>query len=229
MPQSRFPIAVRAIAFDLDGTLLDTAPDIAAAANAMLADLGRAPVAEDRLRDFIGKGIPNLVRRTLTEAFGAEPDDDLLARGRALFFPHYDRTNGDRSRPYPGVLDGLDALQAAGFPLAVITNKAGRFTFPLLERLRLDAYFGVTLAGDSLERKKPDPLQLLHTASAFGAAPSALLMVGDSLNDVLAAQAAGSPVLCVDYGYTEGLDITTFGSDAIVSSLADVPAMVTRG
>jgi phosphoglycolate phosphatase len=227
MSKTLFPIPVRAIAFDLDGTLLDTAPDIATAANAMLAELGRAPLAEGRLRDFIGKGIPNLVRRTLTESFGSEPDDDFFERARDLFAPHYDRCNGDRTRPYAGVIEALDRWSADGVALACITNKASRFTFPLLERLRMDRYFAVTLAGDSLPRKKPDPLQLTHTAATLTIPPHELLMVGDSLNDVAAAHAAGCMAICVDYGYTEGLDITTFGSDAIVSSFAEIPALIT--
>lgn len=223
-----FPLPVGAVAFDLDGTLLDTAEDLATAANAMLAELGHAPLPTATVRDFVGKGLVNLVRRSLAAASGSDPDAALMERATAACRSHYrDRLCVD-TRPFPGVVEGLNALRAAGFPMAVVTNKPDEFTGPLLERTGLAAYFGLAIGGDTLARKKPDPLPLTHTARHFGVAPARLLMVGDSANDALAARAAGAPVFCVPYGYSEGADVRALDCDAIVASLCDVARLVTK-
>lgn len=226
--RQRLPLSVKAVIIDLDGTLLDTVKDLAVAANRMLADLGREALPETRIMDFIGKGVPNLVRRTLEASYGQAPDEALFERALELQGAHYDVTNGLNTRPYPGVVEGLDLLRAAGLPMACVTNKAARFTLPLLDKTGLAPYFQQVIPGDSLPRKKPDPLPLTHAAQEFGVAPADLLMIGDSLNDVLAARAAGCPVICVDYGYNEGLDIRTFDTDAIVSSLVEAQALIRK-
>ncbi len=228
MSKIQFPLAIKAIIIDLDGTLLDTAPDLALAANRMLAELGREPLPAARIADFIGKGVPHLVKRTLTESYGAEPDDALFERALESQYTHYDRTNGESAKPYPGVMEGLALFRQAGFQLACVTNKFARFTLPLLKQMKMDDYFIETISGDTLPRKKPDPLPLTHTAQKFGVAPRDLLMIGDSLNDVEAARAAGCPVFCVDYGYNEGLDVRTFDVDAIVSSLVEAYKLVKK-
>jgi phosphoglycolate phosphatase len=226
MSKIDFPLSVKAIIIDLDGTLLDTAPDLAVAANRMLAELGREPLPEARIADFIGKGVPHLVKRTLTESYGNEPDEALFERALESQYTHYDRTNGELTQPYPGVMEGLALLQQAGFKLACVTNKFARFTLPLLKQMKMDTYFSETISGDTLPRKKPDPLPLTHTAKQFGIAPAQMLMIGDSFNDVQAARAAGCPIFCVDYGYNEGLDVRTFGVDAIVSSLVEAHQLI---
>lgn len=210
---------IRALAFDLDGTLLDTLPDIADAGNAMLVELGSAPVSEAVVRSYIGDGIPRLVKRLLSGSRDGEPTQALYDRGHAAFLVHYFHGLDRRTRPFPGATEGISHLRAHGLPLACVTNKAERFARPLL-----DAHFGtdsfdLVLGGDTLPRKKPDPMPLAHCCVTFGITPDQLLVVGDSANDVAAARAAGCPVVCVPYGYTGGEDVRSLGSDAIVPDI----------
>jgi phosphoglycolate phosphatase len=221
VPARRF----RAALFDLDGTLVDTAADLAAAANRMLADLGRPALDEDGIRDYIGKGVVNLVHRCLEATGGATEDE----RRRALevFEVHYIAGIADRSRPYPGVVEGLLALERAGIALGCVTNKAGRFTEPLLERTGLRRFFGVVVSGDTVERRKPHADPMLFAAGKLGVSPGETLVVGDSLNDVLSAKAAGCPVVVVPYGYREGLSLRDLGADAVVASVEEAARSIT--
>lgn len=213
---------IRAILLDLDGTLLDTVPDLADAANAMLAELGRVPLSNDILRDFVGKGIPNLVGRCLGYAGESQADDARAAL--ALFKRHYAETNGRRTRVYPGVRAGLRAARHAGIRCACVTNKSAAFTAPLLQRMGLTPYLDLVVSGDTLAEKKPHPLPFLHACACLGVAPEAALVVGDSRNDVAAARAAGCPVVCVPYGYREGVDVRELGADAIVATVEEAVA-----
>lgn len=203
---------VRAVLIDLDGTLLDTAADLTAAANAMLAEYDAAPLSVDTVRSYIGRGIANLVQR----CFGDEPVPQDAVE---TFRHHYQRVNGQAARVYPGVVEGLAALRSAGFALACITNKAKDFVPPLLEATELAVWFDQVICGDTLARAKPDPLPLLHACHVFGIAPNEALMIGDSLNDVRAARAAGCAVFCVPYGYAEGANVRAEDCDAIVPTL----------
>ena len=221
----RFPLRVSAVTIDLDGTLADTIPDLAAGANAMLAELGRPALALERIGTFVGKGIPKLVERTLTESFG---DIALMERALPVFERHYAAANGRHSALYPGVSEGLDALREMAIPLACVTNKSGRFTAPLLEQLGLARYFGQVIAGDTLAKKKPDPAQLLHACRGFGVAPGDMLVIGDSVNDAEAARAAGCPIFCVTYGYNEGRDVRELDVDAIVESLVEAARLIQK-
>ena len=228
MRKINFPLPVKAVMIDLDGTLLDTVQDLALAVNLMLIELGCPTLQEKRIANFVGKGVFHLVRRALTDVQGREPDEALIERAMPVFMNCYERTNGEHTKPYPGVIEGLDAFRATGFTLACVTNKIARFTLPLLQQQRLEHYFREVIAGDTLPKKKPDPLPLTHTAQKFGVEPRDLLLIGDSLNDVEAARAAGCPVFCVDYGYNEGLDVRTFDVDAIVSSLVEAYKLVKK-
>ena len=217
-----FPLAVKMVMIDLDGTLIDTVPDLAAAANRMLADLGRSAWDEGHYRAWIGNGVPRFVKRALTGEMQAEPEDRLFDQALELFRRHYGAAVSDLSRPYPGVVEGLERFQAMGFALACVTNKAESFTVPLLKNLDLYKYFRLVLSGDSLPKKKPDPLPLLHACRYFGISPDHGVLVGDSANDVQAARAAGMPVICVTYGYNHGHDIRDSHPDAVVGSLIEV-------
>lgn len=219
-----FPLRVKAVMIDLDGTLLDTIPDLAVAANMMLKELGRTPLAETLIRTFVGKGIPRLVERALAGA----ADPDLFARALPVFERCYAGVNGRHTTIYPGVKEGLGRLRDQGFPLACVTNKAGSFTLPLLEHMKLAPYFAEVVAGDTLPKKKPDPLPLTHTCEKFGIAPRDMLMIGDSLNDAQAARAAGCPVFCVTYGYNEGQDVRELDIDAIVPSLLEATRLIQK-
>ena len=223
-----FPLRVKAVMIDLDGTLLDTIPDLAVAANVMLRELGRPPLDEALIRTFVGKGIPKLVERALAGALASTADPDLFARALPIYERCYAGVNGRHTTIYPGVKEGLDRLRDQGFPLACVTNKAGSFTLPLLEHMKLAPYFVEVVAGDTLPRKKPDPLPLTHTCEKFGIAPRDMLMIGDSLNDAQAARAAGCPVFCVTYGYNEGQDVRELDIDAIVTSLLDATRLIQK-
>lgn len=222
------PLRVKAIMIDLDGTLLDTIPDLAAAANGMLRELGRPALPEALIRTFVGKGIQNLVERSLSGTLEGTDDTALVARAMPIYERCYTEINGRHTTMYPGVIEGLDAMRAAGFPLACVTNKSGRYTLPLLETTKLSGYFRTVVAGDTLPKKKPDPLPLTHVCAEFGIAPSEMLMIGDSMNDAEAARAAGCPVFCVGYGYNEGRDVRELDIDAIVPTLFDAMPLIQK-
>ena len=136
--------------------------------------------------------------------------------------------NGKNTTLYPGVQEGLDALKSAGFPLVCVTNKSERFTLPLLAQMRLDGYFAIVVCGDTLPRRKPDPLPLTYACERLGVAPREMLMIGDSVNDAQAARAAGCPVFCVPYGYNEGADVRGLDVDAIVETLFDAAKLIIK-
>lgn len=212
-----------AVLFDLDGTLVDSVPDIAVAVDRMLLDLGRAPAGEARVRFWVGNGGRMLVRRALAfDAQGVADDDPLLPRAMEIFFNHYDDTNGQASRLYPGVAEALDGFAARGLAMAVITNKPHRYVAPLFEDLGILHHFPVLIGGDTLPVKKPDPAPLRHACDLLGVAPARALMVGDSRNDIEAARAAGCPVVAVDYGYNYGRPIAEDGPDRVVSDLREL-------
>jgi len=219
-PKFSFPIPIRAVLLDLDGTLLDTAGDIATAANMMRASLGFAPLEPALIKTFVGKGIANLVAKTLKDAVG-EVGPTALKVAVANFERQYDKCFSETSIAFPGVVDGLNAMRDKGFRLACVTNKAEKFTLPLLEKSGLSGYFELTLSGDSLPEKKPHPLPLQHAAKFFECNPAALLMIGDAVNDAEAARAAGCPVFIVPYGYNEGQELRGLDCDVFID---DVPA-----
>jgi phosphoglycolate phosphatase len=217
-----FPISVSAVALDLDGTLVDTLPDLHEAAIRMLSDMERPAVPEVTVKAYIGDGVDRLVKRLLTATSDGEPDVQLFERAIAKFREHYADVLTRASRPFPGVITALEKLQSRGFKLACVTNKPARFTQPLLEHLGLSKYLDLVLSGDSLPRKKPDPLPLQHAAQCFSIVPTGLLMIGDSPVDVEAARAAGCPVFCVPYGYRGTWTMQALGCDAIVATLVDL-------
>lgn len=216
----------RAVVIDLDGTLLDTAADLAAAVNRMLRDLGRDMLPEATVAAYVGKGAEVLVHRALGGGLDARVDAALHARGHDAFLRHYRDTNGRHARAYDGVREGLDAMRAKGLRLACVTNKPQAFADPLLERCGLRAAFELVLGGDALPAKKPDPMPLLHAARHLGAAPAEVVAIGDSVNDALAARAAGMTVLVVPYGYNEGRDVGSLDVDGIVGSLSEAAALI---
>jgi len=224
----KFPLAIKAIMIDLDGTLLNTAEDLALSANLMLKDLGLPEQSTATIRSYIGKGIQKLVKRTLTGQLDGEPDATLFEKALPIYEKHYANNLSVNTRPYPGVLEGIRAMQQAGFKLACITNKAEAFTLPLLRSTGLYDQFEIVLSGDSLSRKKPDPMPLTHICKHFDVQPHEALLIGDSLNDAIAARAAGCHVFCVTYGYNEGRNVYELDCDAIVESLHDASKLINR-
>jgi phosphoglycolate phosphatase len=222
-------IRYRAVILDLDGTLLDTASDLAAAANRMLSELGRPARAADEIARYIGKGIPTLVHRALAGTLDGRADRALFERALPIFERCYAEESGRRSRPYSGVNEGLARMRALGLALGCVTNKAERFTMDLLSRSGLAEYLDCVVSGDTVPRKKPDPLPMRHACERLGSRPDETLVIGDSANDVQAARAAGCAVWCVPYGYTEGAPIETLGCDVIVTDLIDAARQLESG
>ncbi len=213
------------ILIDLDGTLVDSVPDLAYSVDGMMRAIGREPWGEERVRDWVGNGVERLVRRALTGSLDGEPDEAEFKRAYPVFLKLYAEHNGERSRPYPGVLEGLTWMASANFTLGCITNKAARFTEPLLQALGLAPFFGITISGDSLPRKKPDPMPLLHACEHFSIPPQHSLMLGDSVSDVKAARAAGFDIVCVSYGYNHGNDIRDAHPDAVIDSFVELKGL----
>ncbi len=216
----------QSVTFDLDGTLLDTVPDLHAAARATLAELGLPPRSEDEIRRFVGQGVVVLVRRCLT--WTTAPDENALAGAVAVFPRNYSAVNGQKTRIFDGVLEGLDAWRATGLPLAVVTNKPAAFTEPLLERMGLSDYFDVIVSGDSTPHRKPHPAPLHHACRLMNSDPAANLHIGDSRHDIETARNAGCAVYCVPYGYNEGELVRAEDCDALVENLG-AALLVARG
>jgi len=215
-----------AVIFDLDGTLVDTAPDLTRSLNKVLADIGRPAVAEDTVRHLIGLGARKLIERGLDATGGAAGGaglDDLLAR----FLSHYRAHIADYSQPFPGAVKMLNDLRRQGMGLAICTNKSEALARRLLEALDLLDYFPTVIGGDSLARKKPDPAPLLAAITGLGASPCRAVMVGDSETDVRAARAARVPVIAVSFGYTRTAP-AALGADAVIDRLEALPKALTR-
>ncbi|MGE4125561.1 MAG: phosphoglycolate phosphatase [Pusillimonas sp.] len=217
-----------AVLMDLDGTLINSIPDLADATNAMRVELGLPQLPLDVIVTYVGKGAESLVRRALSVHVDQTPDDALLAHGLALFKQHYSMVNGAKSAVYDGVLEGLAHLRDAGIPMAVVTNKPTEFTRPLLIACGLFNFFEHLVCGDTCTEKKPHPMPLLHACNLLQADPEKVVMVGDSANDALAAQAAGITMLAVPYGYNEGQDVQNLKVDGIVDTVYAAAQWVTR-
>ncbi len=218
---------LRTLTIDLDGTLLNTLPDLAAAANGMLRELRLPLHSEATVATFIGRGVTDLVTRCLPAEQSA--DATFLANALPIFRRHYMAENGRRTVLYPGVMEGLNAWKNAGIPMAVVTNKAAAFTEPLLAATGLSAFFSLVLSGDSLPEKKPHPLPLLYACQHFGVAPEDNLHIGDSKHDAEAARAAGCHVWLVPYGYNSATPVQAVDCDAIVATLAEAAQRMIKG
>jgi phosphoglycolate phosphatase len=217
-----------AVLFDLDGTLLDTVADIALALNRTMVEYDCKPVAEEEVRRMIGRGSPVLIERAAASQ-GRIIDAATQAEMIERFFHYYGRleeSNEDSAQPYAGAAESLRTLHDAGLGTAVVTNKQHRFAEALLRRLGLADWVDVVVGGDTCARNKPDPQPLLFACESLQVPPSESLMVGDSVNDVQAARAAGIPIVCVSYGYNEGRDPRTLECDLLLDSLTELPALL---
>ena len=214
------------ILIDVDGTLVDSVPDLAFCVDAMMERLGRSPRGEAAVRNWVGNGVERLVRRALIGQLDGEPDEIDFERALPIFLELYAENTSQRSLLYPGVREGVDYLKAAGYALGCVTNKAAQFTEPLLRDLGVRDDFDIVVSGDTLPRKKPDPLPLLHAAEHFGVRPADALMIGDSVSDVKAARAAGFGIVCMSYGYNHGVDIRTADPDAVIDSMVELRGLL---
>ncbi len=222
---------LRGVLFDLDGTLLDTAADIALALNRTLAERSWPPLPVSDVVRMIGRGSPILIERAAA-ALGRPLSADLQSAMVERFFDFYgalEESHESQAAPYPGVPETLRTLHEAGLSVAVVTNKQQRFAKALLHRLELAGWVDLVVGGDTCERRKPDPQPLLFACATLQLAPTEALMVGDSVNDVTAARAAAIPVVCVPYGYNEGQDPRTLKCDALIDTLAALPPLLWSG
>ncbi|OLU32758.1 phosphoglycolate phosphatase [Pseudomonas sp. PA15(2017)] len=212
----------RLVMFDLDGTLVDSVPDLATAVDRMLVELGREPAGVERVRQWVGNGARVLVRRALAAGMddstvGEAESEEALARFLDIYADCHELTT-----LYPGVHELLEALSTAAVELAVVTNKPELFVAPLLEQVGLGGYFRWIIGGDTLPQQKPDPAALLQVMRLAGVNQSQSLFVGDSRSDVLAARAAGVPCVAVSYGYNHGRPVAEEEPQLVVDSLAEL-------
>ncbi|KAF1064051.1 phosphoglycolate phosphatase [Burkholderia gladioli] len=212
---------------DLDGTMIDTVDDFTAALNAMLARIGAPGTQRDEVMHYVGKGSENLIVQVLKPRLAEAEAQARFDEALAIYQAEYATINGRHTRLYPDVEAGLAAMREARLALACVTNKPHRFALELLAQYRLDGYFGVVLGGDSLPRKKPDPLPMLTACQRLGVEPALAVAIGDSENDALAGRAAGLATLTVPYGYNHGKAIQTINSDGIVDSLLEAAQVIT--
>jgi len=218
----QFPFRPGMVLIDLDGTLVDSVPDLTYCVDEMMARLGRPPRGEPAVRQWVGNGVERLVARALIGQLEGEPGAADFDRALPIFVELYGENTAARSVLYPGVREGLDLLQTRGYRLGCVTNKAARFTLPLLEAVGIRDLFELVISGDTLPEKKPSPMPLLHAAEQFGVEPAAALMLGDSVSDVKAARAAGFRIICVSYGYNHGQDICGAKPDAVIDSFTEL-------
>ena len=221
---SRF--TARAVLIDLDGTLVDSLPDIACAANEMRKELGLSPLAVKQIASYVGKGVDALVHRALTETMDGQAALDDFERGRQVFNRWYGEVNGNESQVYPGVRQALDDLRSKAIPLACVTNKPRSFTLQLLERTNLKAAFSAIVSGDDTQEKKPHAAPMVRACQLLGVAAADATVIGDSENDALAARAAGCRVIIVETGYNEGKSLVDLDADAIVPTLLHAARLI---
>lgn len=217
---------IRAVAFDLDGTLTDSVADLAAAANAMRARLGLPELPQEVVQSYVGDGISVLVHRALTGDKTGQAEDALLEQGLDIFIRYYAEHIADATRTYPETETALAMLRKMELPLAVITNKSEVLSVKLLNELNIGQYFSLVVGGDTLPQRKPSPEPLRHAARVLGVEPEQMLMVGDSHNDMLAAKAAGCPCVGVEFGYGDMAQLSRDDAtkpDWTVASLVDIP------
>jgi phosphoglycolate phosphatase len=211
------------VLIDLDGTLVDSVPDLTYCVDEMMQALNMPPRGEAAVRTWVGNGVQRLTERALANDLDGHPEPELLSKALPIFLALYAENTSKRSRLYDGVLEGLDYLQSCpDLIIGCVTNKAEQFTIPLLTNLGIYDHFKIVISGDSLAEKKPHPLPLLHAAETFGIDPSDALMIGDSKSDVKAARAAGFKIACLTYGYNHGEDIRKYEPDIVLDSLADI-------
>ncbi len=210
--------------FDLDGTLIDSVPDLAKALNATLRELNLPTYEEATIRTWIGNGAAMLLKRGLLgeREIDREPEKELFARALEIFLERYAAVLNDATGLYPEVKETLQKLREWGYRMAIVTNKPSQFVAPILENLGIESFFEHVVGGEDLPRKKPDPLPLLHCCEVLGCRPEKAVMIGDSSNDILAARAAGIPSVVVAYGYSADREVRDLGADAVVERFGEI-------
>jgi len=211
------------VLIDLDGTLIDSVPDLTYCVDEMMKQIDMPVRGLDAVRQWVGNGVETLTERALVNAIDGKPDTDLMTKAYPIFLELYKHNNSQRSCVYDGVKEGIQWMKDNGYRVGCVTNKAEAFTIPLLKSKGLFDLFEVVVSGDTCEKKKPDPMPLLHAAKLMGVNPDNALMLGDSCSDVKAARAAGFNIFCMTYGYNHGEDIRDYNPDVVMDSFMELP------
>ncbi len=210
------------IMIDVDGTLVDSVPDLAYCVDEMMVELGMEKRGEDKVRHWVGNGVSKLVERAITGELEGQLNKELFNKAYPIFLNYYAENTAKRTCLYEGVREGLDYLSSQGYYLGCVTNKATQFTHPLLKELGIFDYFKIVISGDTLTKKKPDPMPLLYGAEYFGVKPKGCLMIGDSVSDVKASRSAGFDIICMSYGYNHGNNIADEKPDLVIDSMTEL-------
>ncbi len=210
------------IMIDVDGTLVDSVPDLAYCVDEMMVELGMEKRGEDKVRHWVGNGVSKLVERAITDKLEGQLEKELFNKAYPIFLNYYAENTAKRTCLYEGVREGLDYLSLQGYHLGCVTNKASQFTHPLLKELGIIDYFKIVISGDTLAKKKPDPMPLLYGAEYFGVKPKGCLMIGDSVSDVKASRSAGFDIICMSYGYNHGNNIADEKPDLVIDSMTEL-------
>lgn len=213
------------IIFDFDGTLIDSVPDLAAAVNFTLKKLNRKLYSIDEIREWVGNGAQTLVKRALCgkkEFQENEINKNLYEQALPIFLENYEEKLCEHTYLYEGVKETLEELHKRGYRMAIVTNKPHKFILPILEELGIEHYFELLLGADSLKKKKPDPAPLIHVMEHFNYSREESIMIGDSKNDIIAANNAEIHSIAVSYGYNYGEDITLHNPDLVLENFTDI-------
>jgi phosphoglycolate phosphatase len=210
--------------FDLDGTLINSALDLALAVNFMLEQLMRDTFEEEVIHGWVGNGALTLVKRALSGAREIDKhlDEAYVEKALKIFLAYYEKNLCNATLPYPNVPQTLTSLKEKGYTLAIVTNKPYPFVFPILQGLGMESLFSLILGGDSLPEKKPHPLPLLHVCETLGYEVASSVMIGDSKNDILSANACGMDSVGVTYGYNYGEDIGVHKPNLVIDNFEDL-------
>ena len=216
------PGNINALLFDLDGTLVDSVPDLALSINYALAKIGLPARQEHAVRHWVGNGLDRLIHRAITQSMDGEADHDLYRQAGEHFQHRYSIHFADQSQLYPGVARALQQLHSLGYHLACVSNKPAQFIPPILDHFGISQWFDSTIGGDSTPEKKPHPLPLLTAIKELGASAQRSLMVGDSLSDFNAGTRAGVPVVMVSWGYSQGEDLHRLSAAAVIDQIEEL-------